>query len=120
VRVWVGYRDRVPDVAVTCDRYDVSEAPDILHSPKLIIEVLSAKRGGELDKKLNDYQGRPSIEEYVIIDSRKRWVQRHWRSDGRRDFETDPIRISGSVTLSSVNYTLDIDDLYRLVRYRGA
>jgi Uma2 family endonuclease len=44
IRVWVGTRDRVPDVAVTCDDYDVAQARDVLHSPKLIIEVLGEKR----------------------------------------------------------------------------
>lgn len=120
VRVWVGYRDRVPGVAVTCDQYDVSEAPDVLHSPKLIIEVLSAKRSGELDQKLKDYQARPSVEEYVVVDSRKRWLRRYSRSGGRQDFIEDPVRISGSIILTSVNYMLDLDELYRLVRYRGA
>ncbi len=120
VRVWVGTRDRIPDVAVTCDQYDVSEAPDILHSPKLIVEVLSTKRGEEREQKLRDYEKLPSIEEYVVIDSRKRWLQRYWRGDGRQDFNADPVRIAGSVKLTSVDFTLDLDELYRLVRYHDA
>jgi Uma2 family endonuclease len=119
IRVWVGSRDRVPDVAVTFDEYDYSEATDVLHSPKLIIEILSANRGGELDLKLQQYASRPSIQEYLVIDSRRRWLQRYWRSDGRSDFSADPVRIAGSLVVSAINYLLDIDELYRLVRFRG-
>jgi Uma2 family endonuclease len=91
-----------------------------LHSPKLIVEVLSAKRGGEIDRKLQDYQARPSVEEYIVIDSRKRWLQRYSRSDGRHDLRPDPVRISGSIRLTSIDYLLDLDELYRLVRFRDA
>jgi Uma2 family endonuclease len=76
------------------------------------------KSGVELDAKLKEYQGRPSIEEYLVIDSRRRWLQRYSRLDGRRDFNIDPIRISGSLILTSIGHMLDIDELYHLVRFR--
>jgi Uma2 family endonuclease len=117
VRTWVGDRDRIPDVAVTCDEYDIAEATNVIHSPKLVIEVVSPKRGDDLDVKIKQYESRPSIEEYVIIDSRRRWLQRHWRDEPLAKFTTDPVRIAGSVILTSVNYMLDIDELYRLVRF---
>ncbi len=108
-----------PDIAVTCDEYDIAEAANVIHSPKLIIEVLSPNRGDDLDVKIKQYESRSSIQEYLIIDSQRRWLQRHWREQPLERFTTDPVHIAGSIVLASVDYLLDIDEIYRLVRFVG-
>jgi Uma2 family endonuclease len=80
---------------------------------------VSPNRGDDLDLKIKQYESRPSIEECVIIESRRRWLQRHWRDAPLKTFTTDPVRSAGSVILTSVNYVLDIDELYRLVRFES-
>ncbi len=119
VRTWVGTQDRVPDLAVTCDEYDMTEATNVIHYPKLIVEILSPKRADDLDLKLKQYENLPSVLEYIVIDSRHRWLARYARPEAMMKFEIDPIRISGSVVFTSVGYSLDIDELYRLARFEG-
>jgi Uma2 family endonuclease len=59
-----------PDVTVTCDARDRGRG-ELLQSPRVVVEVLS--RSTELrDRtwKLQNYTNHPTIEEYLLIDSR--------------------------------------------------
>lgn len=59
-----------PNVTVTCDPRDRGTVQSI-QSPRLVIEVLSP--GTELTDrtwKLQNYRAHPTIEEYLLIDSR--------------------------------------------------
>jgi len=114
-RAWTGARDRVPDITVTCSDHDLDSTDEVLRSPKLVIEILSKNRGDDLDAKIDEYESISAIEEYIVIDSRRRWLRRYYRNDHGK-FEFDAVRISGTVRLASVGYTLDIDALYRIVR----
>lgn len=60
-----------PDVTVTCDPGDRGTT-QIIRSPRVVIEVLSP--GTELTdrtKKLKYYLAHPTIEEYLLVDSRR-------------------------------------------------
>ncbi|WP_072620927.1 Uma2 family endonuclease [Spirulina major] len=60
-----------PDLVVTCDSEDDSD-PDIIRSPKLIIEVLSkSTEAYDRGKKFQDYRTLPSLQEYVLISSQE-------------------------------------------------
>jgi Uma2 family endonuclease len=59
------------DLAVTC----APPAPNI-DEPLLVVEVLSpSTRAKDLDRKLRDYKGLPSVREIWLVDSEARWVQ---------------------------------------------
>jgi Uma2 family endonuclease len=110
-----GEEPRRPDLAVTCDKRDAKrglDRPHAIHFPKLLIEVLSPKtRDDDLGDKLNEYKALPSVEEYLIVDSTRHWIRRHYRNaDKNLVFDAD--QISGTVGLASIGYTLDIDALY--------
>jgi Uma2 family endonuclease len=93
---------RCPDVLVVCDGKPA----------KLICEIMSPNRGDDLGEKLTEYRGMPEFEEYLLIDSVKRFVRVYRRSaDGGFNYDLD--LIAGSVRLHSISYTLDIDALYR-------
>jgi Uma2 family endonuclease len=67
---------RYADIAVTCDERDRIKGATVIRFPKLIIEVLSESTAGtDLGTKLREYQRIETLEEYVMIDSHKRWVQ---------------------------------------------
>jgi Uma2 family endonuclease len=73
---------------------------------------MSPNRGDDLGEKLTEYRGMPEFEEYLLIDSVKRFVRVYRRSaDGGFNYDLD--LIAGSVRLHSISYTLDIDALYR-------
>jgi Uma2 family endonuclease len=67
--------------------------------PKLIAEVLSASTA-QIDtaEKLDEYQTIPELEEYVLIDSRRRSI-RIYRRKGAL-FETAPVYTAGHVDLA--------------------
>ena len=94
-------RERVPDLVVFCEA----------RTPKLVIEILSPELGVDTTTKVREYQAMSSIEEYVIIDSRKRWVAVN-RRGAEGLFVVDTEHIAGTVRLASIDYVLDIDALY--------
>src|SRR5579862_1878624 len=66
---------RYADVFVTCDERDRNDAMVMRH-PKLIVEVLSESTAREdVGPKVREYQTIDTLEEYLMIDSRKRWAQ---------------------------------------------
>jgi Uma2 family endonuclease len=114
--VWTGERARRPDLAVTCDSRDTGpEHPHALYFPKLIIEIVSENTGDDFEDKYIDYQNMPSIEEYVLVESTRRWVRRYHRG-AERKFIADLDQVGGALTLESIGYTLDIDELYAQAR----
>jgi Uma2 family endonuclease len=118
--VWTGRTTggaRRPDLSVTCDENDITNDDDVLRSPTLLIEILSDNMGEDLKDKLAEYQALQSVEEYIVLDSRKRWV-RHCYRDAAGHLVFDHDYISGSVRLASIGYTLDIDSLYAEARIK--
>jgi Uma2 family endonuclease len=107
----VAGRERSPDVMVTCDPADLAQGTRLKRRPKLIVEVLSPNEGDDLKAKLDEYEALESVEEYIVIDSTKRFVRR-WYKNANGKFQFDPYYISGLVRFSSIGYTLDIDALY--------
>jgi Uma2 family endonuclease len=81
---------------------------------QFILEILSPYPGDDLTLKLIEYQNLPSVEEYVIVDSTKRWVRRYYR-DPQGKFAVDEDSIGGLTRFESLGYTLDVDELYREV-----
>lgn len=106
---------RYPDVVVSGDEID--DVPDTraLRHPKLIVEVLSQSTANEdLGPKLREYQAFDSLEEYLMVDSRKRWAQLMRRTNG--DWILAVSVSGGPLELRSVGVTLDIDALYAEAR----
>jgi Uma2 family endonuclease len=94
-------RERIPDLVVFCEG----------RTPKLVIEILSPELGVDTTTKVLEYQRLASIEEYALIDSRKRWVAVHRRGADKL-FVVDAEHIAGTVLLTSIDYVLDVDELY--------
>ena len=101
---------RYPDLVVTCDERDARERT-IKRHPKLISEVLSPGTASiDTGDMLDEYQTIPELEEYVLIDSRKRSV-RIYRRDGDT-LKTEPASLTGSIELRSLGLVLSLDDIY--------
>jgi Uma2 family endonuclease len=68
-----------PDVTYTCEN---PEPDETIAPPRLIIEVMSPL-SVERDRvdKVDIYLGIPTIEEYLVIDSRRPWAGVYRRSD---------------------------------------
>lgn len=102
---------RYADLVVTCDGRDSTPGSRVIHYPKLVIEVLSESTAkDDLGPKLREYQGIATLEEYVTIDSRKRWAQVARREASRWILEL-PVT-TGSLEVQSIGAAVDLDDLY--------
>src|ERR1700730_13029680 len=64
-----------PDVTVSCDPRDRGTA-DLIQSPRLVVEVLSpSTEARDRGRKLQYYLACPSIEEYLLVDSRSMRIE---------------------------------------------
>jgi Uma2 family endonuclease len=101
---------RYPDISVGFDPRDTL-TQTFANYPKLLIEVLSPSTY-RIDRgpKLDEYRTIDTLEEYVLIDSRKRWAQVHRRS-GFDWIVSLPI-VAGDLDLASIGASLAIDTIY--------
>lgn len=118
VKLQVSPRSRYyyPDVIVSCDPEDVNARKFIQH-PKLIVEVLSPGTSGkDRDEKFTAYLKIPTLQEYILIDSEKNYVERFCRGEGKMwlyySYTAGEI-----VTLSSIDFELPIALLYEGVGF---
>lgn len=102
-----------PDVVVTCDAADLGPtAPkDYVEAPKLILEVLSdSTEPVDRRAKLLSYRRLESLEEYVLIDQNKAWVEVYRRTpDG---WVQEVYEAGDMVRFASVDLALPLNELY--------
>ena len=102
---------RYADLVVTCDERD-RPADRTVRYPKLIVEVLSESTAAvDRSQKFDEYTAIETLEEYVLLDSRKRWSQ-VWRRT-TAGWSATPVPSSGPLHLASIDLTVDLDEIYR-------
>ncbi|MDD5387982.1 MAG: Uma2 family endonuclease [Gallionellaceae bacterium] len=102
-----------PDVVVTCDATDLGpDAPkDYVEAPKLVLEVLSdSTEPVDRREKLLSYRRLESLEEYVLIDQNKAWVEVYRRTPA--GWVQEVYEAGASVRLASVDLAVPLADLY--------
>ena len=102
-----------PDVVATCDPADLSpDAPkDFLEAPKLVIEVLSdSTEPVDRREKLLSYRRLPSLDEYVLIDQNRLWVEVFRRTPA--GWTQDIYEAGEVVRLASVGLDVPMAELY--------
>jgi Uma2 family endonuclease len=99
-----------PDVFVTCNPADLGEATAKQH-PKVVIEVLSeSTEGYDRGGKFAAYRRLPSLEEYVLIDSRARSVEVFRRHP--EGWILQPVPEDGRLELLSLGFDCGLDEIY--------
>ncbi|MBC7880895.1 MAG: Uma2 family endonuclease [Anaerolineae bacterium] len=106
-----------PDVVVSCDQRD-QETPISLRFPRLIIEILSdSTEAFDRGDKFQDYQTIESLQEYVLISSKRQLVQCFRRNEEGlwvlESYTEDP----GTFQLSSLNFSSRLEVLYEDVAF---
>lgn len=99
-----------PDVTVTCDSRDRGRVQAI-QSPRLVIEVLSPTT--ELTDrtwKLKNYCAHPTIEEYVLIDSRSLKIESYHKEENRWIYEA--FEPTNEIPLHSLGVHFPFTDAY--------
>jgi Uma2 family endonuclease len=113
MRIETARSTRYADLFVTCDERDHDDA-SVMRHPKLIVEVLSESTAREdLGPKKREYESIDTLNEYLVIDSRKRWAQ-VIRREGGEWVESAPSG-SGLLELKSLGLILNLDEVYDAV-----
>lgn len=102
-----------PDIVVTCSAADLAaDAPkNYLQAPQIIVEVLSTstEKVDRREKWLN-YRQLPSLQEYILIDQDRQWVEVFRRADNGWLHE---ISTPGEMlTLRSIDLSISLNEVY--------
>ncbi len=113
VRVRVDFAYYYPDVVATCDASDLgpNSPRDYLEAPKLVLEVLSdSTEPVDRRAKLLSYRRLDSLDEYVLIDQNKPWVEVYRRTPS--GWVQEVYEAGDVVRFSSVDLSVPVDELY--------
>jgi Uma2 family endonuclease len=118
VKLEVSFQSRYyyPDVIVSCAPEDINSR-NFIQNPKIIVEVLSPSTSAkDRDEKFTGYLKIPTLQEYILIDSQKIFVERYCRGEGRMwlyySYTAGEI-----ITLSSIEFDWPIALLYEGVGF---
>ncbi len=104
-----------PDVSVSCEESDWDEQADMIRAPRLIVEVLSpTTEMYDRGENFAWYQECPSIQEYVLINSRYQaveafrrkgevWIYRRFTSGQEIVLESMDLRFPISAVYERIN-----------------
>jgi Uma2 family endonuclease len=97
---------------VVCDQTIEDLALEIT-APRLIVEVLSdSTEAADRGHKFTDYQTLATLEEYLLVDSRRRSVKRFQRAaEGRWIYQR--CSAEDTITVESIGLTCAVAALYR-------
>lgn len=106
---------RYPDLIVSCDERDKRKT-DFYQFPKLIVEVLSSSTANiDRDDKFQEYIRIPTLEEYVLISTKRMRVECYRRGEGRMWLYYSYTQ-GESIYFSSVGVEVTVKQLYQQVR----
>ncbi|HYU75477.1 MAG TPA: Uma2 family endonuclease [Ktedonobacteraceae bacterium] len=100
-----------PDASVSCDERDRGQS-DMVRSPRLIVEVLSpGTEAYDRGRKFAYYRERPTIQEYVLIDTQRQAVE-VFRREKNSFWTFHAFGPGDEVELVSVHVRVPVDDIY--------
>lgn len=104
-----------PDVAVVCDEKEINNTDDFILYPILVIEVLSkSTEAFDRGDKFIDYQTCPTLQEYILVHQNQIKIECYHRNES--GIWVEEIYHQGDkVKFKSVNYCLEIEEIYRKV-----
>jgi Uma2 family endonuclease len=103
-----------PDVVLVCTPQDEDAA--VVTDACLVVEVTSASTAAtDRREKLVNYKKLPSLRAYLIVDHRRRRVERHWRDD-TGEWRQAAVTGGEPIPLPCVDLSLTLDEIYEGVR----
>jgi Uma2 family endonuclease len=103
-----------PDATVTCDERDRNNT-DSIEYPRIIVEVLSPRTEAiDRGKKLIAYRSYPTLEDYILIDSRCKAVEVFHREGKKWVLST--FGPGDAVEIPSLDLQIPIDEIYEKTR----
>lgn len=104
-----------PDVVISCDSRDQGTG-DLLRYPRVIFEVLSpSTEMRDRTRKMRDYLALPTLEEYILVDSRSYRVEMYRREPDKWAYYA--FDFDDTLELRSVGLRLSVADIYRKIHF---
>jgi Uma2 family endonuclease len=110
-----------PDVMVVCGKLEfVPGRNDTVTNPILIVEVLSeSTQGYDRTTKFRFYRQIPSLQEYVLIDQARAYVECFRKMEGGRWVFEAYDQLEDSVALQSLDLKIPLARIYNKVEWEG-
>jgi len=103
-----------PDVVVICA--PMAQLDMTATEPCVVVEVTSPSTARtDRGEKLTAYKQLPTLRAYLIVDHRRRRVERHWRAGPDDVWQREEIVLEGRVPVACVDVDLTLDEIYRRV-----
>src|SRR5579871_538708 len=100
-----------PDITVSCEKEDRKPKDGNIRSPKIVVEVLSpSTENVDRGKKFQYYINYPTLQEYILIDSKKQSVEMYSKQG-----EEWIRKIYGpkmNMEVSSIHLVIPIEEIY--------
>lgn len=111
---------RYPDVSVVCGEpvIEAFQGIEMLVNPILICEVLSPTTANyDREEKFLVYQAIESFQEYLLVEQQRPHVTRYLRQTSGDWLRSDIIGLNSEVKLASLNVTVPLSEIYRMVKF---
>jgi len=109
-----GDRYYYPDVTVVCT--PVAGSDIVVRNPCVVVEVTSPSTARiDHGEKLDAYRSIPTLQAYLIIDHRRRRVERHARDAQIGAWQREEILGEGGVRVPCLDVELTLDEIYERV-----
>ena len=103
-----------PDVAIVCT--PLAESDVVARGPCVVVEVTSPSTARiDRGEKLDAYKSIPALQAYLIIDHRRRRVERHARDANSGEWRREEIVGDGRVGVPCLDVELTLDEIYERV-----
>lgn len=107
-----GQKCYYPDISVSCDPDDWARKK-ALESPTVVVEVLSpSTEGTDRIEKLKAYKRYPTIQEILLVDARKCYVEHYHRLNAYKWEESAYESMDDVIDLTSIQVQLIVQDIY--------
>lgn len=105
-----------PDATVSCNERDRGQI-DIIHYPRLIVEVLSpGTEAYDRGQKFEYYRECPTIQEYVLVNAQRQMVET-FRHSKNTLWTFHPFGPGSTIELANLNVSFPIAALYEDVEF---
>ena len=103
-----------PDISIICGAPNLTDDKfDTATNPSIIIELLSkSTRNYDKGDKFTLYRDIDSLQEYILIDTEKIYVEKHIRNSDKSWPLTDYTSMEDSFTIQTIQLTLSLKDIY--------
>jgi Uma2 family endonuclease len=113
-RILASENFRIPELAVTCTRYETEEYD--VSNPVLIVEILSPSNRAETWKNVWSYTTIPSLREILILSSTAMRAELLRRGSDESWPASSSAIEDGDLTLDSIDFTVALAAIYRTTR----